>query len=174
MSEETGQTEAISCKVTYFIGKMLAKGGVLSFNDGGLLFSPTALDKMMGAIDIPISLSDIEGFHYDDALQKKLEIITPSRKHRFIGSGLGAVHKRLIIIKKEFAQKQGPSEGKKQETDKIVEENVCFNCMRPAEPSFKYCPYCRTQLKLICDGCKEVVNEKWISCPNCNYELRKP
>ena len=182
MSDEIKQDEKTSCKVTYFIGKMLAKGGTLSFTDDGLLFTPTALDKMMGAIEIPISFSDMVSFHYDDSLQKKLEIITSSRKHRFIGSGLGEIHSKLIVLKKGIVHNQAqnlnqlktPASTSLEIQDRSLNSSeICFNCSRPVKSSFKYCPFCRTQLKLICKSCKEVVEENWISCPNCNSELNK-
>lgn len=175
MIEGTEPQVIASCKVTYFIGKLLAKAGILELRSDGLTFVPTALDRAMGAIDIPIPLDDIEGFYFNDTLQKNLQIKTPSRTHRFVGGGLNEIHENLIILKRKSLPRvsEQPQAPAAPVTQIPRPADVCFNCSKQIKPSFKFCPYCRSQMKLICHNCKEEVEQDWLSCPHCNFELKK-
>lgn len=174
MTEQTEQQAIASCKVTYFIGKLLAKAGTLTLRSDGLTFTPTALDRAMGAIDIPIPINDMEGFYYNDAMQKTLQIKTPARTHRFIGSGLNEIHENLIMLKRRTTAASDPEIPQQDSISvKPKSSDVCFNCSKPIGVNFKFCPFCRTQIKVICPCCKEVVEETWLSCPFCNTELRQ-
>ncbi|MFH1283302.1 MAG: zinc ribbon domain-containing protein [bacterium] len=171
MAEEIKQEVIAECKVTYFFGKMIAKAGTLSLRLDGLLFMPTKLDRALGSIDIPIPLDDIEGFHYDDTLQKRLELKTPGQTHRFIGSGLKELHEGLIVLKRNISSSNVLANIK--DLSQTVSLTKCFNCAKDIKPNFKFCPYCRTQIKLICSKCKEEIEESWLSCAFCNTDFKK-
>jgi len=170
MPESTPKVIA-ECKVTYFIGKMLARAGMLSLNSDGLLFIPTALDRAIGSIDIPIPFSEIQEFYYNDTFQKTLQIKSPDKIHKFIGSGLNELHENLIVLKRQTsALNQEKSTISKQV--KEVSPDTCFSCSKPIKQSFKFCPHCRTQLKNLCMECKSEVEVEWIACPQCNCKLK--
>jgi len=170
MPESTPKTIA-ECKVTYFIGKMLARAGMLSLNSDGLMFIPTALDRAIGSIDIPIPISEIQEFYYNDTFQKTLQIKSPDKIHKFIGSGLNELHENLIVLKR---QTSGPDQKKLNLPNqaKEVPSDSCSSCSKSIQKFFKFCPHCRTQLKNLCPECKSEVEVEWIACPQCNCRLK--
>lgn len=168
---ETPVRVIAECKVTYFIGKLLAKAGILRINNEGLLFAPTALDRAMGSIDIPIPLEDIQEFFFNETLQKTLLVKTASKTHRFIGGGLGDIHENLIALKRRSLEETTDTAAVSPET--APSAFTCFSCSKPIKTSFKFCPYCRTQLKNLCPHCRDEIEQQWISCPSCNTELKK-
>ncbi|MFH1379597.1 MAG: zinc ribbon domain-containing protein [bacterium] len=173
---ETNIPTISRCKVTYFMGKLLAKAGTLSLNSEGLTFIPTALDRAIGAIDIPIPLEDIQAFYFNDTFQKTLQIKTPSQTHKFIGSAVNEIHDNLIVLKRQTS----PHTLQKKEAEKASSAPpvppvslYCFTCKKPSKDTYKFCPYCKTQLKNLCPNCKEEINEGWAACAYCNSDLKK-
>jgi RNA polymerase subunit RPABC4/transcription elongation factor Spt4 len=171
--EEIEAKKICECKVTYFIGRLLAKAGILTLRDNGLIFTPTALDRALGAIDIPIPLEEIQGFTYNDTFQKTLQIKTPARTHRFIGSSLNEMHENLIILKRNAPPAPAsPAPVVEVHTQPAHADDTCPNCSKIINPLFKFCPYCKTQLKILCPQCKEPVAQDWTACPFCNTNIK--
>jgi hypothetical protein len=53
----------------------------------------------------------------------------------------------------------------------------CFSCESPILPAFKFCPTCKTELKVDCKWCEKHIYKNWKLCPYCgeeqNYEIEK-
>ncbi|MBD3272366.1 MAG: hypothetical protein GF384_07520 [Elusimicrobia bacterium] len=160
-------------KVTYFIGKLLAKAGTLKLQNDGLVFIPTALDRAIGSIDIPIPIDDIQEFFYTEWPQKTLNVKTPSKIHKFIGAGLNELHENLIVLKRQLhaSAKQNPISA--QPITEPTSSITCYSCKKPIKKDFKFCPFCRTQLKNLCPSCKSEVENIWLACPFCSQQLRE-
>ena len=43
----------------------------------------------------------------------------------------------------------------------------CFSCESPILPAFKFCPTCKTQLKIECNSCEKSIYKHWKLCPYC-------
>ncbi len=130
----------------------------------------------MGSIDVSLPFGDILEFYFDTTLsQKTLQVKTLSKTHRFIGSDLDKVHQNLISLKRTTALAQQPAPVQQASSVPVVKRHIdcCFNCSKPIKPSFKFCPFCRTQLTHLCPGCKEIVDEQWLACPFCNADIKK-
>ena len=64
-----------------------------------------------------------------------------------------------------------------EQYDRALEEEIllreleqaptCFNCGRPVQPDWQYCPYCETELKHPCPQCGYLLEPEWKRCPQC-------
>ncbi len=49
----------------------------------------------------------------------------------------------------------------------IEEPEICPSCGAKARGTYLFCPYCHTQLKKACRGCKQALDLEWNICPYC-------
>jgi len=64
-----------------------------------------------------------------------------------------------------------------EQYDRALEEEIllreleqaptCFNCGRPVQPDWQFCPYCETELKHPCSQCGYLLEPEWKRCPQC-------
>src|SRR2546422_1333003 len=46
----------------------------------------------------------------------------------------------------------------------------CPGCGRHLNSEYRFCPYCRAELRLVCAGCGRVLLSGWLACANCGQE----
>jgi RNA polymerase subunit RPABC4/transcription elongation factor Spt4 len=56
---------------------------------------------------------------------------------------------------------------------------TCYNCGRPVQPDWQYCPYCEKELKHPCPQCGYLLEPEWKRCPKCgapaeNFTASRP
>lgn len=51
--------------------------------------------------------------------------------------------------------------------DEEILSEKCFECKKPISKDFKFCPSCKTQVKIECVKCKSLISPKWKNCPYC-------
>ena len=64
-----------------------------------------------------------------------------------------------------------------EQYDRALEEEIllreleqaptCYNCGRPVQPDWQYCPYCEAELKHPCPQCGYLLQPEWKRCPKC-------
>src|SRR3989344_5212489 len=77
--------------VTYYVGIMLAQGGILKILDDQLLFVPRNIEKAMGASDVEIPFDAIKMVEVSGAITESLIVRTLEKPHRFVGSDLQTI-----------------------------------------------------------------------------------
>ncbi len=179
-------------KMTYYIGTMLAQGGILSIRNDSLDFIPGALERAMGAKDTVIPLSAIRLVEVTGTITESLIVRTSERIHRFVGSDLHQV-KNCIDAKMQNIV-TGGSTSPGQPTEETVQPKPgltlasitapqpnlgsatekkspvilqCPECFKNIKPEFAYCPLCRHSLQKNCSRCFRVLADDWKYCPIC-------
>jgi RNA polymerase subunit RPABC4/transcription elongation factor Spt4 len=58
---------------------------------------------------------------------------------------------------------------------------ICSQCKRLLEPTWKACPYCGTSIvprerifPPVCPRCKSLIQPTWTTCPYCKWNLARP
>jgi len=59
------------------------------------------------------------------------------------------------------------SEFVEDKTKDLEKRNHCSECHTPVSLDFKFCPNCKSNLKVECGGCKKDILEGWKVCPYC-------
>ncbi len=64
-----------------------------------------------------------------------------------------------------------------EQYDRALEEEIllreleqapsCYNCGRPVQPEWRFCPYCEAELKHPCSQCGYLLEPEWKRCPQC-------
>jgi len=167
-------------KVTYYVGRMYAAGGILLLRQNDLLFSPqSALDRAMGATEVSIPLADITGIEVKGTIIKTLYIQTGSVAHRFVGSELDALKERMELLRKHVADPAGrpaaviappvheiPAEDLEPATARA--HGQCPVCAAAVRATFNFCPFCAARLtQILCAHCHERLEPGWKSCSRC-------
>ncbi|RQV97477.1 zinc-ribbon domain-containing protein [bacterium] len=49
--------------------------------------------------------------------------------------------------------------------------DTCPNCGHQTKPTWKFCPFCTTELGLECEKCGEFLRPDWIACPQCGTTI---
>lgn len=182
-------------KVTYYVGVMLAQGGVLMIRDNGVLFAPRALERAMGAVDISIPFDEIKMAEVSGTITESLLVRTSQKVHRFVGSDL---YKILDVINsslqayKQFKASQPKSAqetGKGAETgseikpelargespdsgQKPASQGRCPSCLKPVRTDFNFCPFCKAPIKNVCPSCRQRLESDWKFCAFCGHSAR--
>ncbi len=70
-----------------------------------------------------------------------------------------------------------PKQTLAEQYDRALEEEIllreleqapdCWNCGRPVQPDWRYCPYCEAELKHPCPQCGYLLEPDWKRCPQC-------
>ncbi len=70
-----------------------------------------------------------------------------------------------------------PKQTLAEQYDRALEEEIllreleqapdCWNCGRPVQPDWRYCPYCEVELKHPCPQCGYLLEPEWKRCPMC-------
>ncbi len=70
-----------------------------------------------------------------------------------------------------------PKQTLAEQYDRALEEEIllreleqapdCWNCGRPVQPDWRYCPYCEVELKHPCAHCGYLLEPGWKRCPQC-------
>ncbi len=70
-----------------------------------------------------------------------------------------------------------PKQTLAEQYDRALEEEIllreleqapdCWNCGRPVQPEWRYCPYCEVELKHPCSQCGYLLEPDWKRCPQC-------
>lgn len=173
-------------KVTYYVGAMLAQGGVLEVRADGVVFAPRALERAMGAVDVVIPFDKIKMVEVSGTITEFLFIRTYEKAHRFVGSDLynirDVIHTALQsyqmknpanVLTAEPAQNsvsiqaQQTTEAPSTSTPKPENSSQCPACSKVIQPEFNFCPFCQKSLKPVCPKCGEPVQSEWKFCASC-------
>ncbi len=70
-----------------------------------------------------------------------------------------------------------PKQTLAEQYDRALEEEIllreleqapdCWNCGRPVQPDWRFCPYCEAELKHPCPQCGYLLEPEWKRCPHC-------
>jgi RNA polymerase subunit RPABC4/transcription elongation factor Spt4 len=70
-----------------------------------------------------------------------------------------------------------PKQTLAEQYDRALEEEIllreleqapdCWNCGRPVQADWRYCPYCEVELKRPCAHCGYLLEPEWKRCPQC-------
>lgn len=183
-------------KMTYYVGIMLAQGGVLSIRDGNLVFLPGTIERAVGATETVIPFEKIQMVDVTGTITESLVIKTPEKVHRFVGSEPYKIRDKIVSVmhthremappvQKTTEQAPIPSQTQAatvQETRNVAvsttpqniiqkSEDKCSSCSQPVRIEFNFCPSCGTILKKSCSKCYKVVETNWKFCPFCHSSI---
>ncbi len=54
-----------------------------------------------------------------------------------------------------------------EKTSQCEKESHCFNCNKPVNFDFIFCPNCKVNLKNKCTWCNKIIHSDWKICPYC-------
>ncbi len=70
-----------------------------------------------------------------------------------------------------------PKQTLAEQYDRALEEEIllreleqapdCWNCGRPVQAEWRFCPYCEAELKHPCSQCGYLLEPEWKRCPKC-------
>src|SRR5579885_1361266 len=96
-------------KLTYYVGAMLAHGGVLSILDNRLVFAPRAFERTMGATDTVIPFEQIKMVEVSGTITESLMVRTLEKAHRFVGSDPYKIRDRINEAIQHAAEHHPPA-----------------------------------------------------------------
>ena len=149
-------------KVTYYVGVMLAQGGVLKIMEDHLLFVPRNIEKAMGASDVEIPFEEIKLVEVTGAITESLMVRTQEKPHRFVGSSLEKVAEQINGALARFnvsspaasrpsqTSKPSSSANAASSQEKTGSLNSCPSCFKMIKQDYNFCPACGTSIKKVC------------------------
>lgn len=184
--------------VTYYVGAMLAQGGVLIIRDDSVLFAPRALERTMGAKDEIIHFDHIKMVEVTGTITENLMVRTREKAHRFVGSDLHKISELIDSCLQEHQSRrhvaatvpatvpvavvstlQAANESPKiqqempsQATLKGSHFNQCESCFKPIKSDFNFCPHCKSMIRPSCPDCHKGVDPTWKFCAFCSVTLK--
>lgn len=182
-------------KVTYYVGAMLAQGGVLEVKEDRLVFAPRALERAMGAQDVVVPYTAIKMVEVTGTLTESLMVRTSEKAHRFVGgdlykirdrinAGLQIYQHRIPVMSPDSpliaATQVPPSSTVTAETQAKAEQATmvkpstdgkCPDCSKDLRNDFNFCPYCQKSIRFVCPGCTKAVEKSWKYCAYCSHAL---
>src|SRR5438067_12027363 len=82
-------------RLTYYVGAMLAHGGVLTLHEDRIIFAPRAFERTMGAEDTVIPYDKIKMVEVNGTITESLMVRTLEKAHRFVGSDPYKIRDRI-------------------------------------------------------------------------------
>lgn len=184
-------------KMTYYIGAMLAQGGILTIKENSLVFFPGTIEKAVGAQDTIIPFEKIKMVEVTGTITESLMIRTMEKAHRFVGSDLYKIRDiinsmlanyqpqhpvdagsaEVQLLKIESSATQVPVRANTQtvgtaQTPKVsASPKKCPSCSGQISPEFHFCPFCKAVLSACCPGCHRSVTTGWKFCAFCGSDL---
>ena len=177
-------------KVTYYVGVMLAQGGLLIIKDDCILFAPRALERAMGAQDVTIPFQNVRMAEVTGTITESLQIKTKERVHRFVGSDLYKILDLINAALQEYQRNPPPSQApaaqepatktaqaaaedasSRNGAAKPVAFGQCPSCFKPSKPHFNFCPFCKSAIKTVCAVCRQALEPGWKFCAACGQAL---
>ena len=168
-------------KVTYYVGVMLAHGGVLSIKEDRLVFAPGAVERAVGAADTVIPFSAIKNVEVTGTITESLMVKTTEKAHRFVGGEPYKIRDRIHqAIQVSYAVAPAApavpaptpvSVSVSQPTPPSVlvsSSEKCPSCPQPIKADFNFCPNCKSVLRPVCLKCFKPIQAGWKSCAYCS------
>ena len=186
------ENSANEFKLTYYVGAMLAHGGVLMIKEDRLVFAPRALERTMGATDTVIPFDKIKMVEVTGTITESLVVRTLEKPHRFVGSDPYKIRDRINdALQRAYqyapaqtapaqaspppaaaapkaaapAQSAAPAPVKERVSEK------CSACSQPIRAEFHFCPFCKAVIKPSCPKCFRFTESGWKFCAFCSSPL---
>jgi len=181
-------------KVTYYVGTMLAQGGVLIIDNHRLLFVPGIIERKLGADDEEILFENIKMVEVTGVITESLIVRTQKKAHRFVGSDLSnvsniinnavnsyqmsnptsRVRSPVATSSHQTAPRAAPSpqtETPTPTTQKTEFLKQCSSCHKGIRNDFNFCPHCSSVIQPSCSVCHKYVEPSWKFCAFCSQEI---
>jgi len=189
------ETPTNEFKMTYYVGVMLAHGGVLSIKEDCLVFSPGAFERTLGASDTAIKFDKIKMVEVTGAITESLMVRTLEKSHKFVGSqpdkirdkineAIERAYKNGIITHDSAPETTQPvsqaAQPAAQATPKTAaipqpaagKSDKCPSCSQTTRPDYHFCPFCKTAAKPSCPKCYRLTEPAWKFCAICGCQLQ--
>lgn len=182
--------ETSQYKMTYYVGAMLAHGGLLTIKEDCLVFSPGTLERAMGATDTAIPFTEIKLVEVTGTITESLMVRTQQKSHRFVGSEPYKIRDKISsAIHNAYQQRSSSGAAVSQgqppassaaprapsvaaaPTEKTEAQGKCSACAKAVRSEFNFCPFCQAVLKASCAKCYKPVEREWKFCAFCKSSL---
>jgi RNA polymerase subunit RPABC4/transcription elongation factor Spt4 len=160
---------------------------VLSIENENLVFSPSAIDRAVGAKQTVIPLSEIKLVDVVGTLTEFLIVKTLNNIYRFVGRNPHKIREQITHALQNVTLRTttftiSGSESQSIQTSSLNPSTIggqstflksiefhgaCTVCSQPLRPSYYFCPYCRAVLTLRCPKCKRLIESDWKFCAYC-------
>ena len=170
-------------KVTYYVGVMLAQGGILKIMDDHLLFVPRNIEKAMGATDVEIPYDQIKMVEVTGTITEFLMVRTAPKAHKFVGGDLQKVCDRITEAlnhhKPSHSAGDRSSDSVPKESRQELEKRIqaqsektgsissCPSCFKVLKTDYNFCPACGTGIRKVCTACRHGMESNWKHCAFC-------
>ena len=190
-------------KLTYYVGAMLAHGGVLTIHEDRLIFAPRAFERTMGASDTVIPFDKIKMVEVSGTITESLMVRTLEKAHRFVGSDPYKIRDRINEAIQRAAEHRAPAPPPPVPAPAPSPEappaapipstaaapaapvpaapaakdrlaDKCSGCGKPVRAEYHFCPYCKKTLKASCPKCYRFSEAGWKFCAFCGSDIPNP
>lgn len=182
-------------KMTYYVGAMLAQGGVLLLKEDRLVFAPGALERAVGSVDTVIPFDKIKMVEVTGTITEFLMVRTLEKAHRFVGSDLYKIKDRIDSALQVAAQQKSASSSRAADSSQMVAStekdsasqiatapqvvpssasvktklpDQCPTCFKLVKADYIFCPFCQTRVKANCAKCNKPIESNWKFCAYCS------
>ena len=181
-------------KMTYYVGVMLAQGGVLSIKPEEIIFAPNSIERAMGATDTVIPYEKIKLVDITGTITESLMIRTLEKAHRFVGGNVNKIkdqvneaiqsyqsgHPLPVVEMSSSLSQPQPSIPSTPEplivassSKTLASSRHCPGCSFDIRPEFHYCPACKKELIPSCLTCHRTLDPSWSYCAFCGASKSK-